>query len=176
MSWMLPILDFSSVPRLPQYCGSAVGSNRSAMSSKASRPIGSRMHESMPFGICGQLLRGWDPLVPIRPSSLGLTGSPDLHGFYEWVMDSIDLLIKCTLDVVHRRQTTRLQAWSNWIWEDISSQTYQWLRPDFVSPAPYLFCKPEDSPNGSGILVQPALIDAHFRKAWIPYFCSEGHR
>ena len=30
-------------------------------------------------------------------------------------------------------------------------------------------------PNGSGILVQPALIDAHFRKAWMPYFRREGH-
>ena len=34
---------------------------------------------------------------------------------------------------------------------------------------------PQDSPNGSGILVQPALIDAHFRKAWMPYFRREGH-
>ena len=30
-------------------------------------------------------------------------------------------------------------------------------------------------PNGSGLLVQPALIDAHFRKAWMPYFRREGH-
>ena len=28
---------------------------------------------------------------------------------------------------------------------------------------------------GSGILVQPALTDAHFRKAWMPYFRCEGH-
>ena len=34
----------------------------------------------------------------------------------------------------------------------------------------YLVCKPQDSPNGSGLLVQPALIDAHFRMAWMPYF------
>ena len=27
----------------------------------------------------------------------------------------------------------------------------------------------------SGILVQPALIDAHFRKAWMPHFRREGH-
>ena len=42
-------------------------------------------------------------------------------------------------------------------------------------PAPYLVCKPRDSPNGSGILVQPAPIDAHFREAWMPYFRREGH-
>ena len=47
--------------------------------------------------------------------------------------------------------------------------------PDFVSPAPYLVCKPQDSPNGSGILVLPVLIDAQFRKAWMPYFRQEGH-
>ena len=28
---------------------------------------------------------------------------------------------------------------------------------------------------GHGILVQPALIDAHFRKAWMPYFRRDGH-
>ena len=43
-------------------------------------------------------------------------------------------------------------------------------------PAPELVCKPVDSPNGSGIPVQPALIDAHFRKAWMPYFGREGHQ
>ena len=51
----------------------------------------------------------------------------------------------------------------------------KWLRPDIVPPAEYLVCKIEDSPSGSGILVQPALIDAHFRKAWMPYFWREGH-
>ena len=40
----------------------------------------------------------------------------------------------------------------------------------FVPPAPYLVCKPVESPYVSGILVQPALIDAHFRKAWMPNF------
>ena len=56
------------------------------------------------------------------------------------------------------RQTTQLQAWSNWIPEDLSSHLFQWLRPDFVPLAPHLVCKPDDSPNGSGILVQSALI------------------
>ena len=27
----------------------------------------------------------------------------------------------------------------------------------------------------SHILVQPDLIDAEFRKAWMPYFCRSGH-
>ena len=54
---------------------------------------------------------------------------------------------------------------------DLTSHPYQWLRPEFVLPAPYLVCKPQDFPNGSGILV----IDAHFRKAWMPYFRRDGH-
>ena len=100
---------------------------------------------------------------------------PDLHGFYKWAMDTSALLNEFVLKVVRHRQTSRFQAWSNWIREDLTSRPYQWLRPEFVPPAPYLVCKPQDSPNGSGILVQPALIDAHFRKAWMPYFRREGH-
>ena len=60
--------------------------------------------------------------------------------------------------------TTRLHAWSNWIRQDLSSHPYKWLRPDVVPLAPYLVC-----------MVQPALIDAHCRKAWMPYFRREGH-
>ena len=90
-------------------------------------------------------------------------------------MDTLALLNEFVLKVVHHRQTARLQAWSNWIREDLTSHPYQWLRPEFVPPALYLVCKPQDSPNGSGILVQPALVDAHFRKAWMPYFRRDGH-
>ena len=89
-------------------------------------------------------------------------------------MDTLALLNEFVLKVVHHRQTARLQARSNWIREDLTSHPYQWLRPEFP-PAPCLVCKPQDSPNGSGILVQPVLIDAHFRKAWMAYFRREGH-
>ena len=43
-----------------------------------------------------------------------------------------------------------IQAWSNWIRQNPSSHSCKWLRPDFVPPAPYLVCKPADSPDGSG--------------------------
>ena len=72
--------------------------------------------------------------------------------------------------VVHGRKANRIQAWSRRIRKDLSAHPHKWLRPDFVPPAPYLVCKPEDSPTGSGILVQPALVYTHFRKAWMPYF------
>ena len=100
---------------------------------------------------------------------------PDLHGFYKWAMDTLALLNEFVLKVVRHRLTSRSIAWSNWIREDLASRPYKWLGPEFVPPAPYLVCKPQDSPNGSGILVQPALNDALFRKAWMPYFRREGH-
>ena len=87
-------------------------------------------------------------------------------------MDTLALLNEFVLKVVRHRQTSRCQAWSNWIREDL---TLSALSNGFVpnlSLLPYLVCKPQDSPNGSGLLVQPGLIDAHFRKAWMPYFRS----
>ena len=90
-------------------------------------------------------------------------------------MDTLALLNEFVLRVVRHRQSSRSLAWANWIREDLASRPCEWLRPEFVPPAPYLVCRPQDSPNGSGILVQPALIDAHFRKAWMPYFRREGH-
>ena len=54
--------------------------------------------------------------------------------------------------------------------------TYRWLRPDLVAPAPFLQCKPDLTPGGSGVLADPARIDEEFRKAWLPYFCRSGQR
>ena len=45
-----------------------------------------------------------------------------------------------------------------------------------VPPAPYLQCKPHLTPDGSGVLSDPAWIDEEFRKAWLPYFCPSGQR
>ena len=61
-------------------------------------------------------------------------------------------------------------SWKRWLNEDLSSRPFHWLRPDLVPPAPYLVCDPKQTPGGSGILVQPSLIDAQFRKAWMPFF------
>ena len=62
---------------------------------------------------------------------------PDLHGFFKWAMDTLALLNEFVLKVVRHRQTSRCQAWSNWIREDLTSRPYQWLRPEFVPLAPY---------------------------------------
>ena len=44
---------------------------------------------------------------------------PDLHGFSEWVMDAFSLPRAFVQKVVHGRKATRLQAWLNWIWEEL---------------------------------------------------------
>ena len=61
-----------------------------------------------------------------------------------------------------------------WLREDLSSRPYVWLRPDFVPPSPFLVVK-DPQTQSSRILVEPHLIDAEFRKAWMPFFCRSGH-
>ena len=58
--------------------------------------------------------------------------------------------------------------------EDLGSRPYVWLRPDFVPPSPFLVVQDPLS-KASTILVEPHLIDAEFRKAWMPFFCRSGH-
>ena len=62
-------------------------------------------------------------------------------------------------------------GWKAWIWEDPSTHPYRWLRPDLVPPSLFLQCDPGDTVGGSGVIADPALIDAKFRQAWMPYFC-----
>ena len=45
---------------------------------------------------------------------------------------------------------------------------------DFVPPSPFLVIK-DPLTETSRILVEPHLIDAEFRKAWMPFFCRSGH-
>ena len=56
----------------------------------------------------------------------------------------------------------------------LSSRPYVWLRPDFIPPLSFLVVK--DAQTGlSRILVEPHLINAEFRKAWMLFFCRSGH-
>ena len=142
---------------------------------------GIKLHGFSETRIAALLFR-WQAVVRLGPADTVTSHGPwthwipfNFHGFYKWATDTLALLDEFVLKVVRHGQASRCQAWSNWIREDSTSRPYQWLRPEFVPPALYLLCKPQDSPNGSGILVQRALIDAHFRKAWMPYFRREGH-
>ena len=121
-------------------------------------------------------LRGWDSSVPSLHSNFGLSGFLlTCMGSTSGLWMLFALINEFVLGVVRERKASRLQAWSNWIREDLSSHPYKWLRPVFVLAAAYLVCKPGDSPDDSGIRVQLSLIDAHLRKAWMPYFRREDH-
>ena len=54
-------------------------------------------------------------------------------------------------------------------WEDLGARPYAWLRPDFFPPSPFLVIKNPPT-KASRILVEPHLIGAEFRKAWMPSF------
>ena len=111
-------------------------------------------------GPCGPIssLHPWENWVP-----------PDLHGFYRWVFDSLEVLNGFVRQVVISRRDEGIRRWNRWLREDLSSRPYSWLRPDFVPPSPFLVVK--DPPTQSSqIIVEPHLIDAEFRKAWMPYF------
>ena len=72
------------------------------------------------------------------------------------------------------RRDDGIRKWTRWLREDLSSRPYVWLRPDFVLPSPFLVVK-DPQTLSSRILVEPHLIDAEFRKAWMPFFCRSGH-
>ena len=61
-----------------------------------------------------------------------------------------------------------------WLREDLGARPYVWLRLDFVPLSPFLVIK-DPLTKASRILVEPHLIDAEFRKAWMPFFCRSGH-
>ena len=60
-------------------------------------------------------------------------GPPDLHGFYKWVFDSLEVLNDFTRQVVVSCRETGIRRWARWLREDLGSRPYAWLRPDFVS-------------------------------------------
>ena len=55
-----------------------------------------------------------------------------------------------------------------------ASGPYAWLRRNVVPPSPFLVIK-DPQTQSSQILVEPHLVDAEFRKAWMPFFCRSGH-
>ena len=76
--------------------------------------------------------------------------------------------------MVVSRRDNGIRRWSRWLREDLSSRPYVWLRSDFVPPSPFLVVQDSLS-RSSRIIVEPHLIDAEFRKAWMPYSCRSGH-
>ena len=76
--------------------------------------------------------------------------------------------------VVVSRREVGVRKWTRVLREDFGSGPYVWFRPDFVPPSPFLVVK-DPHTKSSRILVEPHLIDAEFRNAWMPYFCRSGY-
>ena len=108
-------------------------------------------------------LHPWNDWVP-----------PDLHGFYKWVFDSLEVLNGFLKQVVVSRRDIGIRKWAWWLREDVSSRPRVWHRPDVVPPSPFLVVK-DPQTKSSRIFVESHLIDAEFRKAWMPYFSRSGH-
>ena len=107
------------------------------------------------YGPCGPIssLHPWDDWIP-----------PDLHGFYKWVFDSLEVLNGFLRKVVVSRRDVGVREWTRWLREDVSSRPYVWLRPILSLLLPFLVVK-DPQTESSRILVEPHLIDAEFRKA-----------
>ena len=90
------------------------------------------------------------------------------------MFDSLELLNDFLLQLVVSRRDVGVRKWTGWLREDLSSRPYVWLRPDFVPPSPFLVVTDPHS-QSSRIIVEPHLVDAEFRKAWMPFFCRSGH-
>ena len=78
-------------------------------------------------------------------------------------------------NIVRHRKEKAVLGWKAWIMEDPSAHPYRWVRPDLFLHL-FLQCDPRVTVGGSGVIADPALIDAKFREAWLPYFsrCSRG--
>ena len=110
-------------------------------------------------GPCGPIssLHPWDDWIP-----------PDIHGFYKWVFDSVEVLNGFIRQVVVSRRDVGVRKWTRWLRDDLSSRPYVWLRPDFVPPSPFFMVK-HPLTESSRILVEP------HRNACVPFFCRSGH-
>ena len=127
-----------------------------------------------------ELTRQWDailvsgPMGTVTAEALDRASSSGLADM-EVLVAALHLdLDKFLQAVVRNRKDRAVQGWKTWLLEDPLVRPYQWLKPDLVPPSPFLQCDPKDTPGGSGILADPALIDAKFREAWMPYFCRAG--
>ena len=54
--------------------------------------------------------------------AVGALASPDLHGFYRWVFDTLGLLNIIVKQEVVVRRDSGLLRWAGWLREDLSSR------------------------------------------------------
>ena len=100
----------------------------------------------------------------VRVTGLGLA---DMEASVVDLHQGLDVFLQ---GVVRSRRDKAILGWRAWIWEDPCTDPYRWLRLDLVLPSLFLQCGPGDTVGGSGVVADPARIDAKFREAWMLYF------
>ena len=96
-------------------------------------------------GPCGPIstLHPWDTWLP-----------PDLHGFYRWVFDTLDVLNGFFRQVVASRRDEGVRRWKGWLSEDLSSRPFFWLMPDFVPSSPFLVVKDSQTQSSRAVVLR----------------------
>ena len=99
-------------------------------------------------GPCGPIssLGPWDRWTP-----------PDLHGFFLWAFDSLEVLNGFTKQVVNRRDIG-VRKWTDWLREVLGSRPFAWLRQDFVPPSPFLVIKDPQTQSSQKLLSLISLM------------------
>ena len=144
--------------------------------------LGAMIRSGISLSRSVELTSQWDrilalgPLYNVTSDDLSVNRGMGIGAFYHAASNVHRRLSDFIHAVVVHRRDEAIRVWRNWIREDPMVHPYKWLRPDLVSPAPFLQCEPHLTPGGSRVLADPAKIDEEFRKAWLPYFGHSGQR
>ena len=103
--------------------------------------------------------------VPVTLNDFIAVRGVGLGDFHHVVSDVHRCLSIFIHQVVVYRRDEAIRGSRNWVREDPLVHPCRWLRPDLVSPSPFLQCESHLTPGGSGFLADPAKIDEEFRKA-----------
>ena len=110
---LLLLYSFVGVSSLLQMC-LRVSGTRDFSSSRWSALV-SYWEAVCRHGPCG-------PISSLEPGDRWIP--PDLHGFFRWVLDSLELLNGFLQQVVVSRRGIGIRKWSRWLREELSSRPY----------------------------------------------------
>ena len=144
--------------------------------------LGAMIRSGISLSWSVELAVQWDRILALGPFYLvtlddfSINRGMGIGAFFHAASDVHRRLSDFIHQVVVHPRDEGIRGWRSWIREDPLVHPYRWLRPDLGPPAPFLQCKPHLTPDGSGVLSDPARIDEEFRQAWLPYFCRSGQR
>ena len=127
-----------------------------------------------------ELTAQWDKILalgPLHPVALddlsfdrGMGVGAFFHaasGVHRRLGDSVHAVVVC-------RRDEAVRGWRNWVREDPMVHPFRWLRPDLVLPAPFLQCKPDLTPGGSGFLLILLGLTRNSERLGFPTFVALG--